>query len=123
MHTHARTYVQIIQKRETAAKPPTHYRSASLTFRADSLSPTSTLERGKKVESGMGLELDDDLFPVPRMITISGESVCMAIMCGSDDLYPMRRPLPNQNSNATHTAYCIYSVPVATIVLFYIFQS
>ena len=66
------THEQIIQKRETAAKPPTHYRSASLTFRADSLTPTSTLERGKQVESGMGFELDDDLFPVPRMVTISG---------------------------------------------------
>jgi hypothetical protein len=72
-HTHTHTHVQIIQRRETAVKPPTHYRSASLTFRADSLSPTSTLERGKKVESGMGMEFDDDLFPITRMVTISGE--------------------------------------------------
>ena len=88
-YAHTCTHVQIIQKRETAAKPPTHYRSASLTFRADSLSPTSTLERGKKVESGMGLEFDEDIFPVPRMITILGESIssCYTCVCATVDLY------------------------------------
>ena len=86
-HSHARTYVQTIQRREIAAKPPTHYRSASLTYRADSLSPTSTLERGKKVESGMGMEFDDEMFPIPRMVTISGKKVVVIIACANDDLY------------------------------------
>ena len=105
MHTH----VQIIQKRETAIKPPAHYRSASLTYQVDSLTctPTSTLERGKKVESGMGLELDDELFPIPRMITISGiymvykslDCTLCTVPCGVDDLYLMWRPLPSPNTS------------------------
>ena len=35
----------------------------------------------------MGMEFDDEMFPVPRMVTISGKKVVVIIACAIDDLY------------------------------------
>ena len=35
----------------------------------------------------MGMEFDDEMFPIPRMVTISGKKVVEIIACANDDLY------------------------------------